>query len=197
MSLPLYVEPSLQMLILSSPMARTRNDPATARPSGVVLKYVLPAVTMWKAPHWRAAKPSLVIASRQSITRASSAPWALARAATASRSCSSYWPMSAVYAHGMAPFSRSHATATEVSSPPEKAMPMRSPTGTEDRMAMGDDKEKDRGPVDRGPFAILLPLRTNFEDPVEGRLRRPAAAAEAGLAEDLGPLGVADLVAEP
>src|SRR3954466_6697410 len=53
--------------------------------------------------------------------------------------------MSAVYAQGMAPFSRSQATATEVSSPPEKAMPMRSPTGTDDRMAMGDDKEKDRG----------------------------------------------------
>src|SRR6478735_5145759 len=29
----------------------------------------------------------------------------------------------------MAPFSRIHATATEVSSPPEKAMPTRSPTG--------------------------------------------------------------------
>src|SRR5437764_5699519 len=42
---------------------------------------------------------------------------------------SSYWPMSAVYVHGTAPFSRIHATATEVSRPPEKAMPTRSPTG--------------------------------------------------------------------
>src|SRR3954469_25274132 len=45
----------------------------------------------------------------------------------------------------MAPFSRSQATATDVSSPPEKAMPMRSPTGTDDRMAMGDDTKRDRG----------------------------------------------------
>src|SRR5690606_35597274 len=37
--------------------------------------------------------------------------------------------MFAVYAQGSAPFSRIHATATEVSSPPEKAMPTRSPTG--------------------------------------------------------------------
>src|SRR3954447_4591174 len=46
---------------------------------------------------------------------------------------SSYWPRSAVYVHGTAPFSRIHATATEVSSPPEKAMPTRSPTGREVR----------------------------------------------------------------
>src|ERR1700761_4843260 len=44
---------------------------------------------------------------------------------------SSYWPMSAVYVHGTAPFSRIHATATEVSRPPEKAIPTRSPTGRE------------------------------------------------------------------
>src|SRR3954451_22959956 len=44
---------------------------------------------------------------------------------------SSYWPMSAVYVHGTAPFSRIQATATEVSRPPEKAMPTRSPTGSE------------------------------------------------------------------
>src|SRR5690348_1810723 len=44
---------------------------------------------------------------------------------------SSYWPMSAVYVYGTAPFSRIHATATEVSRPPEKAMPTRSPTGRE------------------------------------------------------------------
>ena len=39
--------------------------------------------------------------------------------------------MSAVYAQGTAPFSRIHATATEVSSPPENAIPTRSPTGSE------------------------------------------------------------------
>src|ERR1700727_1304358 len=44
---------------------------------------------------------------------------------------SSYWPRSAVYVNGTAPFSRIHATATEVSRPPEKAMPTRSPTGRE------------------------------------------------------------------
>ena len=42
---------------------------------------------------------------------------------------SSYCPMSAVYVHGMAPLSRIQATATEVSRPPENAMPTRSPMG--------------------------------------------------------------------
>jgi hypothetical protein len=37
-------------------MARTRNEPATARPRGVVLKYVLPAVTMWNAPALQGAE---------------------------------------------------------------------------------------------------------------------------------------------
>src|SRR3954447_1481793 len=46
---------------------------------------------------------------------------------------SSYWPRSAVYVHGTAPRARIHATATEVSRPPEKAMPTRSPTGREVR----------------------------------------------------------------
>src|SRR5882757_7301817 len=46
---------------------------------------------------------------------------------------SSYWPMSAVYVHGTAPLSRIQATATEVSRPPEKAMPTRSPVGREVR----------------------------------------------------------------
>src|ERR671921_1448273 len=44
---------------------------------------------------------------------------------------SSYWPMSAVYVQGTAPLSRIQATATEVSRPPEKAIPTRSPTGRE------------------------------------------------------------------
>ena len=39
--------------------------------------------------------------------------------------------MFAVYVQGTAPFSRIHATATDVSSPPEKAIPTRSPTGSE------------------------------------------------------------------
>ena len=39
--------------------------------------------------------------------------------------------MSAVYAYGKAPRSRIHATAAEVSSPPENAMPTRSPLGNE------------------------------------------------------------------
>ncbi|GAA1693534.1 hypothetical protein GCM10009792_12030 [Microcella alkalica] len=34
-----------------------------------------------------------------------------------------------MYVQGMAPLSRIHATATEVSRPPENAMPTRSPTG--------------------------------------------------------------------
>src|SRR6476619_8026377 len=42
---------------------------------------------------------------------------------------SSYWPRSAVYVQGIAPLSRIHATATEVSSPPENAMPTRAPFG--------------------------------------------------------------------
>src|ERR1700755_1196612 len=46
---------------------------------------------------------------------------------------SSYCPMSAVDVHGMAPLSRIQATATEVSRPPENAMPTRWPTGREVR----------------------------------------------------------------
>src|SRR6218665_695622 len=41
--------------------------------------------------------------------------------------------MSGVYVHGMAPFSRIHATAQLVSRPPEKAIPTRSPTGRLER----------------------------------------------------------------
>ena len=47
---------------------------------------------------------------------------------------SSGWPRSAVNAYGTAPCSRIHATAQQVSRPPEKAMPTRSPTGSEPRM---------------------------------------------------------------
>src|SRR5690349_10722702 len=86
---------------------------------------------MWNAPQASAASPSSTRASRQSTSRAVCAPYAAARPGTEATSGSSYWPMSAVYVHGTAPFSRIHATATEVSRPPEKAMPTRSPTGRE------------------------------------------------------------------
>src|SRR5690242_10568374 len=86
---------------------------------------------MWNAPQASAARPSSTRASRQSTSRAVSAPYAAARPGTEAMSGSSYWPMSAVYVYGTAPFSRIHATATEVSRPPEKAMPTRSPTGRE------------------------------------------------------------------
>src|ERR1700749_3278192 len=88
---------------------------------------------MWKAPQARAASPSSTRAARQSTSRAVSAPYAVARPGTEAMQGSSYWPMSAVYVYGTAPFSRIHATATEVSRPPEKAMPTRSPTGREQR----------------------------------------------------------------
>src|SRR5580693_4451844 len=86
---------------------------------------------MWNAPQERAASPSSTRAARQSTRRAVSAPYAVARPGTEAMSGSSYWPRSAVYAHGTAPFARIHATATEVSRPPEKAIPTRSPTGRE------------------------------------------------------------------
>src|SRR6478609_5312565 len=87
---------------------------------------------MWKAPHCSAIRPSSTSARFASTSRAISAPYSWARPGTAAMSGSSYWPMSAVYVHGTAPFSRIHATATDVSSPPEKAMPTRSPTGREE-----------------------------------------------------------------
>src|SRR4051794_30017919 len=133
MSLPLNVEPSPQMCTSSECMARTSIVPVTARPSGVVLKYTRPADRTWKAPQASAASPSSTSSRRQSTLRASSAPYCSARSGTPETSGSSYWPMSAVYAHGIAPLSRIQATATEVSSPPENAMPTRSPTGREVR----------------------------------------------------------------
>src|SRR5262245_49616215 len=134
MSLPLYVEPSPQISTPCSAIACTSIVPVTARPSGVVLKYVRPAVRMWNAPHCSAARPCRASASRQSTSTASSAPYCLAFAGTAPMSGSSYWPRSAVNAYGIAPFSRIHASAQHVSSPPENAMPTRSPIGSELRM---------------------------------------------------------------
>lgn len=110
-------------------MARTSSVPVTARPSGVVLKYGRPPDLMWNAPQESAASPSSTSAARQSTSRVISAPYAEARPGTDAMSGSSYWPMSAVYVQGTAPLSRIQATATEVSSPPEKAMPTRSPVG--------------------------------------------------------------------
>ena len=79
MSLPLYVLPSPQMLTSSSFIAVTSIVPVTARPIGVVLKYVTPAVEMWKAPHCRAEMPSATSCARQSTRRAFSAPYCRAR----------------------------------------------------------------------------------------------------------------------
>src|SRR6476659_1236107 len=133
MSLPLKVEPSPQIETPSSCMARTSSVPVTTRPSGVVLKYVFPPLRMWKAPHAMAERPSSTSAVLQSTRRLMSAPYWPARPGTESMSGSSYCPTSAVYVHGTAPFSRIQATATEVSRPPEKAMPTRSPTGSDVR----------------------------------------------------------------
>ena len=52
MSLPLWVLPSPNTCTSSSRMARMMAVVVTARPSGVVLKYFLPPLDRWKAPHW-------------------------------------------------------------------------------------------------------------------------------------------------
>ena len=96
MSLPLYVLPSPHTSTPSSCIARTSSVPVTARPSGVVLKYVRPAVVMWNAPHCSAINPSRTSSGRQSTMRAASAPYCRARSGTPGRSGSSYWPRSAV-----------------------------------------------------------------------------------------------------
>ncbi len=96
MSLPLKVEPSPQMFTSSACMARTSKVPVTARPSGVVLKYVRPPDRMWKAPHASAARPSSTSCGLMSTARAISAPYCFARAGTPEMSASSYWPRSAV-----------------------------------------------------------------------------------------------------
>jgi len=90
------VEPSPQISTSSSFIARTSMVPVTARPSGVVLKYVLPAERMWNAPHCSATSPSSTSADLASTSRAPSAPYSSARAGTLSISGSSYCPMSAV-----------------------------------------------------------------------------------------------------
>ena len=61
-------------------MARTIAVAVTARPSGVVLKYLRPPVERWNAPHWIAPIPSRTIASRQSRRRAETAPCSVATA---------------------------------------------------------------------------------------------------------------------
>src|SRR5204863_517508 len=67
MSLPLKVLPSLQMSTPSSRIATTSIVPVTARPSGVVLKYVAPPVEMWNAPHWSAAVPSATVGNERFV----------------------------------------------------------------------------------------------------------------------------------
>jgi hypothetical protein len=62
------------MLTPSCFIAETNIVPVTARPSGVVLKYAMPPVEMWKAPDWMAAMPSWTSCVRQSTRRAFSAP---------------------------------------------------------------------------------------------------------------------------
>src|SRR5688500_16054983 len=66
--------------------------------------------------------------------------------------------MSAVYAHGTAPFSRIQATATEVSRPPEKAMPTRSPTGSDVRTLLTGDAFPSRSGTDRSQPGQLREL---------------------------------------
>src|SRR5579871_2400198 len=76
---------------------------------------------------------------------------------------SSYWPRSAVNAYGTAPFSRIHASAQQVSSPPENAIPTRSPTGSEPRMRAV-------------PFSVSVALQVARE--VRRELARARAVAQ-------------------
>jgi hypothetical protein len=96
MSLPLCVEPSPKTWTSSAIIARTIAVVVTARPSGVVLKYALPAVRRWNAPHWIAIRPSRTSASRQSSRRAARAPWSSAIGGMSAGLASSGWARSAV-----------------------------------------------------------------------------------------------------
>ena len=82
MSFPLYVDPSPQTSTPCSRIAWTSIVPVTARPSGVVLKYVFPPDETWKAPQRSATSPSWTRCGRQSTRIASSAPTSFARAGT-------------------------------------------------------------------------------------------------------------------
>ena len=77
-------------------MARTMAVVVTARPSGVVLKYFFPPEERWNAPHWMAASPSRTIASRQSMSRAFTAPCCSAIGGMSAGFASSGWARSAV-----------------------------------------------------------------------------------------------------
>ncbi|MEZ4368952.1 MAG: hypothetical protein R2939_22130 [Kofleriaceae bacterium] len=98
MSLPLWVEPSPKTWTSSAIIARTIAVVVAARPSGVVLKYFLPPLVRWNAPHWMATRPSRTSASRQSMARAALAPWASATGGMSATLSSSGWARSAVYA---------------------------------------------------------------------------------------------------
>src|SRR6478609_3425879 len=71
--------------------------------------------------------------------------------------------MSAVYVHGTAPLSRIQATATEVSRPPEKAMPTRSPVGREVRTL--DMRQE---------YALHRMIMQNLDRPARGLAARDA-----------------------
>src|SRR5215213_605883 len=166
---------------------------------------------MWKAPQASAARPSSTRSVRQSTARDSSAPYCRARAGTSCTCGSSYWPMSAVYVHGTAPFSRIHATATDVSSPPEKAMPTRSPTGRETR-TFDIRPHATRAPVAPAPLpcmdmrrsvyscamnerhrliAVIIDLRevTSQQQLVELLAEQGVAVTQATVSRDLDRLG--------
>ncbi len=96
MSFPLCVLPSEKMSTPSSFMARTMAVVVTARPSGVVLKYLRPATPRWNAPHWMAINPSRTSASRQSTSRAAFAPCWSATGGMSEGDSSSGWARSAV-----------------------------------------------------------------------------------------------------
>src|SRR3954449_12162091 len=75
---------------------------------------------------------------------------------------SSYWPRSAVNAYGIAPFSRIHASAHEVSSPPEKAIPTFSPTGSDPRMTPVSSLTLISAPVPAKPALRSLPAPSSL-----------------------------------
>ena len=88
---------------------------------------------MWNAPQASATRPSSTSGARQSTSRAISAPYCRRAPGRRRRRARRTGRGRPCRCRGSAPFSRIQATATEVSRPPEKAMPTRSPTGREVR----------------------------------------------------------------
>src|SRR6478735_9275021 len=97
--------------------------------------------------------------------------------------------MSAVYVHGIAPFSRIQATATDVSKPPENAMPTRLPTGRDVRTLLT-----------LCSFFWLLVVAGGEGEEALGELRSTRGVARddhdgvvtGDRAQDLGDLGLVD-----